>query len=170
MWSKLSNIVRYAFISNTSKDEDQFPVQQITTDGALNDAGVLFPYGIHANMVTDTLVVAASIEGDASNVVILGAHTPNRPKLAPGENCIYHPPTGAVVHFKADGSIEVTTKSDETVTISDDVKITGKFGCNSKEPQAAFSLGVAPTDESTNTAAIIKIQQALIANGIGVQP
>lgn len=166
MLAYIQNIIRYGFVTNTSKDESQFPVQQVKIDGALNDVAALSPYGIHANIATDTLVATASIEGDPSNVIIIGAHTPNRPKLATGENCIYHPPTGTKIHFKADGTITIDTGGENTtMNITGDLNVSGDINAANVTATTEVTAGSVTLTGHTHPAVGSIVTTATVGSG-----
>ena len=115
MLKKLQNLIRQARISATSADDQQFPVQQVEYLGKVADSIISFSYGVHGNIPKDTLVLIGTVQGDASNRVVLGVVPTDRPKMAPGETCVYHPPTGTIIHFLEDGDLNV--KSAVKVTV-----------------------------------------------------
>lgn len=102
-------LIRWAKVTAYGADDNQFPTQQVEYMGKTADCLIVFPYGIHGNVTPEALALMFAVQGDESNRAAI-AYTPkNRPQMANGENCIYHPPTGSIIHFRANGDIEVTS-------------------------------------------------------------
>ena len=128
MLNKLKSIIRLALVTNTSSDDKQFPVQQVTERGKFSDVMVMLPYGIHANMSVDALVALLAVNADESSAIAIGGYTADRPQMAEGENCIFHPPTGTKIHFKANGTIEINTGgSDTTMNLTGNLNVSGNI-------------------------------------------
>lgn len=82
------------------------PVQQIAHLGKASQSIPWFPYGFDANVPVNELALLLNVLGSDSK-----AHLPGSPGQAPetslGEVVMYHPASGAKVHFLQDGSILV---------------------------------------------------------------
>jgi len=127
MLSKIKALIRLARTTSVANDSKQFPIQQVKGH-TRQDVMVMFPYGIHASMSVDALVALLSVNGDESNSIAIGGWTEKRPKMEEGENCIFHPPTGTKIHFKADGTIEINTKGkDTTVNLKGNLNVSGEI-------------------------------------------
>ena len=98
-------MISFGQISNSSKDDKQFPVQQVTSNGKNSDVTIMLPYGFHANMSVETLVTLLALGGDTSNTMAIGGHTEYRPKLKSGEVAVFHPDKKQEIIFKEDGNI-----------------------------------------------------------------
>lgn len=146
MYADYGALIRLARVTNTSADDGQIPVQQVSDHGKLSNVAVLMPYGLHANMTIDTLVTLLALNGDTSNAVAIGGYTKNRPKMAAGENCIFHPPTGAIIHFKEDGNIYITPGNsriylDGNLTVTGDITCNGDITCDNLEAAQEVEAG-----------------------------
>jgi len=126
-------IVQRAVVTLAGTDDQQYPVQQVTYQGKVADAEVVFPYGMHANLLTeDTLCLLFSINNEEDYRAVMG-YTPNlRPKnLEEGEVVFYHPVTGSQIFFRNNGDIDILVadgSEDETggnanITITRDFNI-----------------------------------------------
>lgn len=117
--SKIKNIIRWARITASGIDTRQYPVQQVEYKGKVGDCLMIFPYGHHANLTPESLVAMFAVEGDPNNRAGIGWTPTNRPVLAAGEICIYHPPSGSIIKFNAAGGIDITAVEDVTLTAQD---------------------------------------------------
>ena len=57
-----------------------------------------------------------------SVLIALPGSPQTRPELEPGEVAVYHPPTGSLIRFKANGDIDITAP---LVTITGNLTVTG---------------------------------------------
>lgn len=131
------NMIKRAVITLGGDDDKQFPIQQITYNGKVTSAEIVFPYGVHANLSADndTLCVVWSVMGDQDHNVAMGYTPALRPKpLAEGEVVFYHPLTQSKIHFRNNGDIDIdvtgengdlnaTIKKDLNITVAGDVTI-----------------------------------------------
>ena len=121
-------IIQRAIVTLAGTDDQQFPVQQVTYQGKTADAEVVFPYGLHANLLTnETLCVLFAINNEEDNRAVMG-YTPNlRPTgLDEGEVVLYHPVTGSQIFFRNNGDIDIITDGDEgnlNLTIKKDLTL-----------------------------------------------
>tara|TARA_Y100000310_G_scaffold320268_1_gene376556 strand:+ start:16253 stop:16795 length:543 start_codon:yes stop_codon:yes gene_type:complete len=131
----LQNLTKFAKVKEASKDDQQFPQQKVDYDGKLANVFVLFPYGMHGNMSADTITTLHSIQADLANRVAIGGYNEGRPTMADGEVCLYHPPTDAIIHFKENGDLDITSGEGgsgdiniicATANVTGDVKVDGK--------------------------------------------
>ena len=105
MISRLKNLLRWAKVTMAGDDTGQFPVQQVTYLGKVGDCLMVFPYGLHANLTDDSLVVMFAMHGQEENRAGIGYTPQTRPQLAEGEVALYHPNTGSMVKMQASGDI-----------------------------------------------------------------
>jgi len=128
MINRLKKLIRLARISNGGADDKQQPLQQIDYLGKVGNSVIFFPYGMHGNIPIDTLILMLTPNGDSASRVGIAVAPENRPKMAVNEFCLYHPKTESIIHFKNDGSIDVTAPEmvlNGNVTINGDLDVTG---------------------------------------------
>lgn len=131
----IKSLLRWASVSRTGDDSGNRPVQQVTYMGKVGDALAWFPYGYHAVVPEDELVLLLSMQGNPEARVMLPGSPTLRPRIASDEVVVYHPPTGSKIHFRSDGDIEVsgvdlrvTTGGDVTVTSDGDIDVVATSG------------------------------------------
>ena len=146
MRERYKNLVKFGVVTKKGSDTDQFPVQQVSYDGQPSDCFVLFPYGVHGNLSVDALMAVFSVEGDSANKIGIGGYTADRPIMADGESCIFHPPTGSLIHFKSGGILDINTTprnggdpvainiTCSKTTVTGNVDVTGKTNLGSGGP------------------------------------
>ncbi len=132
------NMIKRAVITLAGTDDEQLPIQQLSYNGKVADAEIIFPYGVHANLSADnnTLCIVFAVEGQEDYRAAMGYTPALRPKpLAEGEVVFYHPLTQSKIHFRNNGDIDVdvtgengdlnvTIKKDLNITVGGDVNIT----------------------------------------------
>lgn len=125
----LGNMIKRAVVTLAGSDNKQVPIQQITYNGKVADAEIIFPYGVHANLSADnnTLCIVFAVEGQEDYRAAMG-YTPGlRPKpLEEGEVVFYHPLTQSKIHFRNNGDIDIDVAGDEgnlNATIKKDLNI-----------------------------------------------
>ena len=130
----ISRLMRWCRISREGDGSADFPIQQVTYNGKTANAAMWFQYGIHANIPEDqgggvgSLGLMLALHGNAEERVVLPGSPQRRPTLEPGELAVYHPPTGSIIHFKANGDIDITAPNmnlTSDVTITGDLTVTG---------------------------------------------
>lgn len=120
----IKRLLRLCRISKIGDDAGRYPVQQVSYLGKQGDALIWLPYGVHANIPPDKLAVMLALHGNAEARVALPGSPTDRPaSLAEGEVAFYHPPTGSIIHFKANGDIEVTSIKTVKVDAAEDVDV-----------------------------------------------
>lgn len=95
-----------------------------------------------------------------------------RPKNLAGGESIQYTHDGSYVHLKVGGNGKIQAETlleiaSLLVTMSGDLQVAGKWGCNGASPQAPAAIGPLANQGQIN-AAVADIKTALIANGIGV--
>ena len=126
--------IQRAVVTLAGTDDSAFPIQQVSYQGKAANVEVVFPYGIHANLLTTkTYCMLFAINNEEENRTVMG-HTPSlRPRgLAEGEVVFYHPVTGSQIYFRNNGDIDITINdgSDDAsggnanITITKDLNIT----------------------------------------------
>jgi len=105
----LRNNSRWMRITKSGADDKQFAVQQMGYLGKVGDGAMLFPYGYHANVPPDFLMLGVSVQGNPDNRVAIGCLPKKRPKLKEGETAFYHPPTDAFIIWRQSGDLDIET-------------------------------------------------------------
>lgn len=84
-----------------------FYTQQVEYDEAVDNCIMAFPYGYHANLTNDSLVVTMGVKGDAGNRIGFGWTPLIRPDLKPGEVAIYSPDNlSQLIKFRREPGVE----------------------------------------------------------------
>ena len=120
---KIKELIRWCLISRGGDDAGNFPVQQIEYLDKPADTAIHFPYGMHANVPKGTLALLWVLLGNSESRVAQPSSPLERIKVAVGEVVYFHPLTGAKIHFKADGGIEIDSKANLNVTVTGNVNI-----------------------------------------------
>jgi phage gp45-like len=133
-----SKIVRWANITNSSADTQQFAAQQMEYLGKVSDGAMVFPYGYHSNVPADVLALIVSVQGNPDNRAVIGVSPKDRPKLAAGETAFYHPQTGGFIIWRAGGNLELNAGSNDidftgaNFNFTGDTAFTGSVTANGK--------------------------------------
>lgn len=93
----------YARTTGPDKDQ-QFHVQQAVQNGKLGDYNVLSPYGLYANLPSDSYGFCVS---DTAMIPF----NEGRPEIKQGEVILFNPAAGGTVHLLADGSVNIASAS-----------------------------------------------------------
>lgn len=124
----LRNLLRWARITKGGSDAGQFATQQMTYRGKVADGMMVFPYGLHANVLTGSLGLMFSVGGDPDNRAVIAWTPKDRPVLSEGEVAFYHPPSDGQIIWRSDGSLEIVSgnggSADINITAAN-VNITG---------------------------------------------
>ena len=116
----------------TGKDAgEKFPKQQGNSLDRVGDFQSAQPYGIYANLPDGQLFKVIDEEGR----VIMGVTVERKSGVEQGEVTIWHPGTGANIHFKNSGDLDIDTVGDApgninittvnaNITASEDVNVT----------------------------------------------
>lgn len=113
MMSIIKRLIRYARITRSGTNGQQFFTQQIEYLGKAADTLMVYPYGMHANLPpNDTLTVTFSIEGHAESRASIGWTPQLRPDLESGEVAYYHPFSNSLAIFRNNGDIDIDTVKD----------------------------------------------------------
>ncbi len=118
---KIQRIIRWCFVSKTTADTGDFPVQQISYMAKVTESPAWYPYGYHAVAKEDALGLMLTHQGGTH------VHLPGSPRerilIADGEVIVYHPDTKSRVHFRTNGDIDV-------LTVGSDINITSAANVN----------------------------------------
>lgn len=114
----IRSLLRWARVTKAGDDTADFPVQQVGYLAKVGDSVMWFPYGMHANIPADELVLMVSMQGNPEARVSIPGSPQKRVKpLAASEVVFFHPNTGSKLHFKANGDIEINTIGKTTLGV-----------------------------------------------------
>lgn len=126
---------RWARVTAARVDNEQFPVHQIEYLGKVANCFIVFPYGMDANVDADALALLMTVQGANGSKAAIAGSPQDRPKnLAAGEVVFYHPGTGSLIHFRANGDLDINTIKDAqgnlnitttSVNITGDLNVSG---------------------------------------------
>jgi hypothetical protein len=130
----LKALVRWSSISTFSKDNQSFPLHQVTYMGKSADAVAWYPFGYHANPGKDALCLMFAVDADPENRVMFPGSPQDRidpllpTPLKEGEVLIFHPETKSFIHFLKDGTIDIDSKKDVNIRVIGNMlaDVTGK--------------------------------------------
>ncbi len=162
------NMIKRAVITLGGGDDKELPIQQLSYNGKVADAEIIFPYGVHANLSADnnTLCILFAVDGQEDYRAAMGYTPLLRPKLlAEGEVVFYHPLTQSKIHFRNNGDIDVdvtgengdlnvTIKKDLNITVGGDATITTGGDAN---VVATGDINATATGNATVTASTINL-------------
>lgn len=121
---QIRNAFTWAYSSNVMIDDRDFPIGQIAGMGKVQDNVVFaFPVGYNASPPVNTPGLRLNI-GDSENAVFIPFSFRDRDQsLVEGEISIRNPITGALIKWKADGSIAIESKNDVLIDAVGDITI-----------------------------------------------
>lgn len=106
------------------KDDELYPVVQITYLDKTVDAIVGNHYGIHSSPAKDSPAILITINGDEANRIIIPLSIKNRTKdLKENEIEIGNFEIGSILKFDKEGNINITSKKDITLDITGDAVV-----------------------------------------------
>ena len=120
--------IKLAKTTQASKDEKTVPIVQITYLNKVADAGMVYPYGMHANQPVDTPCILLTIGNDEAHRYIIPLSSKTRQKeLKEGEVISGNFFVGSTIFFDEDGNIKVDSINNITVNCGGDqeINITG---------------------------------------------
>jgi hypothetical protein len=117
----LRNLIRWARITKAGTDEGQFHTQQLEYLGKTANTVMVFPYGLHSNCTPDSLALMLSVQDNPENRASIAWSPKNRPVMASGEVCLYHPETNSIISWRQGGNLEIKTDANIDVTCADAV-------------------------------------------------
>lgn len=135
---RIKSLIRNGFQTNAPSDSGDYPKAQCDVMGQVQDVNIINPYGLYSAPPKGSEFIVLSSRGNSDSKWGWGtifrkryAKNPNVSKLAEGEAILINVLTGSSVHMKADGSIDVFTKTDVNVeavnvnmTLSGDLDVT----------------------------------------------
>lgn len=149
MRNLIKNLIRWANITKQGDDVANYPIQQLSYLGKVADAIIVLPYGMHANIPADNLVLMFSNQGNEEDRAAIPITGQGRPSLKAGEVAIFNKESGATVVLKESGAIEITAPSG--VDIDGDLTINGNAQVNGNLTVTGdTALGATVTSNSVN--------------------
>lgn len=147
---RIKRTIRVCRATLAGDESTTFAQQQVEYLGKTADAVIIFPYGFHAVAPADTLGLLFAQMGNPEALIRMPGFDRNRPTMVAGEVAVYHPGTGSVILFKADGSVSVTSVvgvnvSAPAVSITGNATITGNLTVT-----GITTLGTAVTSNGKN--------------------
>lgn len=135
----VKSLLKTATTSGDVREDLPLPVVQVRYRGKTGDAISWEPWGVHARVPKGEQTLLFGISGVPEARVLLATSGDRRPTdLAVGELAVYHPPTGAEVRFKSDGSIEISAAGGPVVVTADTIQ----FDAQTIEAALGATLGV----------------------------
>jgi hypothetical protein len=115
----LRDVLRWARITKSGSDQEQFHTQQMSYLGKTADGLMVFPYGVHGNLPPDSLALMFAVQCNPENRAAIGWTPKNRPQMAEGEVTFYHPPTNSIIAWREGGNLEITTDANVDLTCNE---------------------------------------------------
>lgn len=119
----ISRLVRWAVVEADGGGRGTFPWQQLGYLGQSGRSAAWYPYGFAAVAPAQSPAVLLFVAGHTDSRVHLPGSPQERPTLRPGEVAVYHPDTGALIHFREDGSIAIDAAKDLAVTVDGNASV-----------------------------------------------
>jgi len=172
IYSKVSNLIKRAFVTLTNKDSGQFASTQVKWFGnKVAATEVVHPYGLSSNAPVNSFALMFNVVGQEENRAAIVYDPKNRFKnLKPGEVALGSFMTKSVVKFLENGDIEITGTADQNINITGDSNVT--IGGNSSitvTGDASLTVGGSTTTDNTGnidiTAPIVNIDGELRVTG-----
>jgi phage gp45-like len=116
---------KFAEIKRKDDGTKDFPVHQVSYHGKIVNALGWYGYGIFANPGDGTFARVSCINDKPDQRIVIPYDPTQRPTAAEGESGIFNPTTGAKVHFKANGDIDVISPGNINIISSGEVAVSG---------------------------------------------
>ena len=121
---------QFSHVENNDMDEVQV-AHVLTHNDIKKEVMLITPYGFYHNPMPNAMVVAQNMDSDSSGITGIATDPNNRVRgLSESEVAIGNPYAGAIIHFKEDGTIDVTSSWEVNViaptvnVTADDVTVT----------------------------------------------
>jgi len=146
----IRRIVRWAETETGTDDQGPYPTAQVGYLGRPGLSTALFPWGFYARPPKGVLAALFSFGAMSDMRGHMPLVGPERTRIALGEVIVYHPATGAKLHLKQDGSIEIIATAAATITAPDGLTINADTQINGTlDVSGAATLAGALTAQST---------------------
>lgn len=116
MISLLRNLIRRATVTAAGSDDKDVAVQQVTYLGKTGDCEIVFPYGMHANLPEDAILLMYSVQANSENRAGIGGVPKERIKNLPEKEVVFfHPFTKSKIHFRNNSDIDIETNGNVNI-------------------------------------------------------
>jgi phage gp45-like len=124
--SKLTQMIKQAYVSLTSDDSSAYPVTQATYCDKATDVVRLSPYGLDSNPPSESFCLLLSSQAQEAVKFALISDMMNRKKnLKEGEVALNNTLTGSFVFLDADGNIVVSAPADISIAVDGQIQFAG---------------------------------------------
>jgi len=131
MINALRTLITRARVSLSLSDSSNFPRTQATWNGTTKPVETIWPYGLAGRAPSDSLLLLFRVNGTTEDRAGIAMDPLRRFKdLADGEVVVGSPFSGANVHFKANGDIEVTGPANLIASITGSATVTAPGGAD----------------------------------------
>lgn len=151
MKQDFSELIRFCRVTLGGKDDGDFPIQQIDFMENTSDCFMVFPYGMSANVASDSIGALFSVNGDDQSLAALMTSAKERVKnLEQNEVVFFHPKTKSFTHYRNSGDVDISVNGSENVTIAQDWTVSVGGDVNiSVGGSTNISVGGSTTVDST---------------------
>jgi hypothetical protein len=140
--TKIKSLIKRGYVSRASANNSFYQIMQVSYLGKTGDAEYISPYGLYSNCPVDTPVLLWNLQSFENNRAGMPFSEDDRFKnLAVGEVKVGNPVTGSYVYFKADGKIEIESKSEMDISINGNVNLTASGNVNVNASQTNLGTG-----------------------------
>lgn len=111
----IKKLVRIGIVSISGEDNGTIPLQQVSYKGKGGNGTAWYPYGFHAVAKPDSYTLIILPNANSEERVHIPTSMLERPNGNPGDVFVFHPDTGAEIHFDSTGKITITGVADVTI-------------------------------------------------------
>jgi hypothetical protein len=147
----IKNLMRWANITKRGDDLVDYPVQQLGYRGKVADSVVLFPYGLHANVPPNNLVLMVAVNGHEENRASFPLTGPGRPVLKEGEIALFNKMSGTTIILNEAGEVAITAPAG--VSINGDLTVSGNTSLGAVVTSAGVNIGSTHAHSGVQTGA-----------------
>jgi phage gp45-like len=131
IYTKISSIVKRAFITLGNDDSKTVSHCHATYLDKISPLEAIYPYGFSANAPIGGMVLVFTVGGSEANLAGIPYSQQERFKgLKSGEVVIGSPTSGSYIKFLANGDIEILSKQKITVNTTSDIDVNAKGNIN----------------------------------------
>ncbi len=162
----MNSYIKRAIITGSYSDDNSRPVQTIKYFDRETEAEIIFPYGVHANLPEDSLMVVFPICNQDGNLMAIGGLPDKRIQVEQGEVVFFHPITKAKIHFKNDGTIEIDALEKDITINCNNANITAVGTLTIDAPNTEWTGNINLTGDITQNGNLVNNQTT--SNGINL--